>query len=263
MCFATGGAAARAKSPKSDRLPRPFMDRPGLRLDLHNHTAYSSDGVMAPLELLEAARDRGVGCIAVTDHNTVDGALEALALAEADSTLPRVIPGVEVAAAEGDVVALYVLESIPKGRPALDTIALIRERGGVVYLPHPCDVVRRGAISSRVREQAAEQSDLVEVLNGRALTAWSVRNSDRLARRHGRPRAAGSDAHGPTEVGRAYVTVERCPTRDDLVELVASGTLREGLHWYEYATNWALQPLAGLTRIRREGRQRLLGARFK
>jgi predicted metal-dependent phosphoesterase TrpH len=228
-----------------------------VRLDLHNHTAYSTDGLMSPPVLMRTARKKGVGCIAVTDHNTIVGALECVALAEADPSLPRVIPGVEVSTADGDVIALYVTQPIPRGLSALDTMVRIREQGGVVYLPHPYDSVRRGTISSKVREQVAAEADIVEVLNGKSLSSWSVRNSDGLAGRHGKPRGAGSDAHGRTEVGRAYVSIERQPTSDDLVALVAAGRLREGLHWHEYLANWALQPLAGVTKFRRKSGRRL------
>ena len=254
----TGAAAARVRSPKSDRETLIDMNPSGLRLDLHNHTTYSSDGVMTPAELLRAARKNGLACIAVTDHNTVKGALEALALAGADPTSPRVIPGVEVSTADGHVIALYVQEDIPKGLPALESIALIKERGGLVYLPHPYDILRRGAVASHVREQVAREADIVEVLNGRSLSRWSVNNSYALARRHSKSEGAGSDAHGRTEVGRAYVEVERYPSREDLVTLVAAGRLRDGLHWHEYALNWALQPLAVFTRFRRKRVRRLL-----
>jgi predicted metal-dependent phosphoesterase TrpH len=103
-----------------------------------------------------------------------------------------------------------------------------------------------------VRAQTADQVDIVEALNGRSLSPVSVRNSARLAYRHGKPRGAGSDAHGAAEVGRAYVVVERSPSREDLVELVGAGVLREGLHWHEYVLNWALQPLSAMTRMRRK-----------
>jgi hypothetical protein len=229
-----------------------------VRVDLHNHTSHSSDGMMTPARLLQTARRNGVGCIAITDHNTVAGALEALALSEADPTLPRVIPGVEISTAHGDVIGLYVREPIPRGLSAADTMARIRELGGLVYLPHPFDIIRRGTISSAVREQVAAEADIVEVLNGRSLSSVSVKNSARLAQRHSKPAGAGSDAHGRTEVGRAYVAVERQPAREDLAALLAAGRLRPGLHWHEYLLNWALQPLAGLTRIRRTSTRRLL-----
>jgi predicted metal-dependent phosphoesterase TrpH len=228
------------------------MAASGLRLDLHNHTSFSSDGVMSPAELLEAARARGLACIAITDHNTVEGALQALKLAEADPNLPRVIPGIEVSTADGDVIGLYVREAIPSGRTASDTMALIRDQGGLVYLPHPYDIVRRGTIASRVRDKVAASADVVEVLNGRSLSPLSVRNSERLAYRHGKPKGAGSDAHGPAEVGRAYVAVDRYPTSADFVALVAAGTVRAGLDWHEYVLNWALQPLSAMTRLRRK-----------
>jgi predicted metal-dependent phosphoesterase TrpH len=224
----------------------------GLRLDLHNHTSFSSDGVMSPADLLHAARANGLACVAVTDHNTVEGALEAVALAEADPSLPRVIPGIEVSTADGDVIGLYVQKTIPRGLPAADSMALIRQQGGLVYLPHPFDVIRRGTIAAGVRERVADQVDVVEVLNGRSLSPLSVRNSERLARRHAKPRGAGSDAHGSAEVGLAYVVIERYPTREDLVALVGAGVVAPGLQWHEYLLNWALQPLSALTRFRRK-----------
>ena len=82
------------------------MAASGLRLDLHNHTSFSSDGLMSPAELLAAAGRNNVDCIAVTDHNTLEGALWALELSQADPSLPRVIPGIEVSTADGDVIGI-------------------------------------------------------------------------------------------------------------------------------------------------------------
>ena len=109
-----------------------------------------------------------------------------------------------------------------------------------------------------MREQAAAKADVVEVLNGRSLSSVAVKNSALLARRHGKPQGAGSDAHTAREVGRAYVTIERYPTAENLAGLIAAGALRDGLHWYEYVLNWALQPMSVLTRIRRKSVRKLL-----
>ena len=122
-------------------------------------------------------------CIAVTDHNTVRGALSALSLSESDPTLPRVIPGIEVFTRDGEVIGLYVREDIPKGTPMKEAVDRIRELGGVVYLPHPYDVFRRGAVSSSERANAAISSDVVEVANGRALGPRAGAKSGRLAGR--------------------------------------------------------------------------------
>jgi len=220
-----------------------------MRLDLHNHTSFSGDGVMTPGELLDAARARGIGCIAVTDHNTVRGALQALALSEADRSLPRVIPGIELATQAGEVIGLFIEEDIRSGLSLNEAVGSIRSRGGLVYLPHPYDVFRHGAVSRGARATAAELSDIVEVVNGRSLGPVAAGKAAGLAGQHGKPRGAGSDAHHRMEVGRAYVVVKEQPSRDTLVELVASGSVEHGLRCWDYALNWAMQALAPLTRI--------------
>ncbi len=223
----------------------------GFKLDLHNHTAYSLDGLMSPRELLALGRERGLHYLAVTDHNTVEGALEALALAEEDRSLPRVIPGVEVSTRAGEVIGLFVETEIPSGLSLAETVEQIRAQGGLVYLPHPCDRLRRGAVSKRARGEALQLADLVEVANGRSLSKFAGLRSTRLAQRAARPAAAGSDAHRPREVGQAYVVVDRPPTREDLVSLVRAGTVVHRLGLREYAMNWVVQGLAPFTRARR------------
>jgi len=219
-----------------------------VRLDLHNHTSFSADGLIAPGDLLETARAKGLHCIAVTDHNTVRGAMQALALSEADSSFPRVIPGVELATEDGEVVGLYVKDEIPKGLSLEDAVSRIRSLGGLVYLPHPYDVFRRGAISRGRRSDAAELCDLVEVANGRALGPRAGIRSSRLAARHARPRGAGSDAHRRQEVGRAWVEVAALPTRETLLELVSKGEVRHSLRFWGYVLNWGSQASSPWTR---------------
>jgi predicted metal-dependent phosphoesterase TrpH len=220
-----------------------------VRLDLHNHTSFSADGGLTPRELLSVAKARGLDCIAVTDHNTVRGGLSALSLSESDSTLPRVIPGIEVFTRDGEVIGLYVCEDIPKGTPLNEAVDRIRALGGVVYLPHPYDVFRRGAVSSGERENAVRRSDVVEVANGRALGPRAGAKSGRLAALCGKPRGAGSDAHHKREVGRAYVVVSELPTKETLAQLLSAGTIESGLHFWDYALNWGGQASSPLLRV--------------
>lgn len=223
----------------------------GLRLDLHNHTFHSADAIISPARLLEAARSKGIHCIAVTDHNTVRGGLEALALAEADITLPRVIPGIELTTADGEIIGLYIWEDIPSGLPLVESVDRIRAQGGLVYLPHPYDLFRRGAISRSQRPRAAELSDIIEVVNGRSLGPIAGRKAWELARRAGKPGGAGSDAHREAEVGTSYVTVDAYPDRDMLVSLVAEGRVVHDFSPRDYMLNWGVQGLAPVTRMRR------------
>jgi predicted metal-dependent phosphoesterase TrpH len=232
---------------------------PGLRLDLHNHTFFSADGLMTPAVLLDTAKRRGIGCIAVTDHNTAQGALAAAALSGSDETLPRVIPGIELATAAGEIIGLYVNEDIPRGLPLAEAVARIREQGGIVYLPHPYDLFRRGAIGRKERGIAAGWADIVEAVNGRSLSAWAARRSEALARTLGKPVGAGSDAHRKGEVGRAVILVRECPTRDTLVALVAEGAVSHGLGPGQYTLNWGRQALAPVTRLYRRITGTLVG----
>jgi predicted metal-dependent phosphoesterase TrpH len=119
----------------------------GLRLDLHNHTAFSPDGLMSPAVLLAAAKARGLSCIAITDHNTIRGALQGAALAESDPTLPRVIPGMELSTRDGEVIGLYLSEEIPSRLTAVEAIVRIKAQGGLVCLPHPFDIPARAGWS--------------------------------------------------------------------------------------------------------------------
>ena len=229
---------------------------PRLRLDLHNHTSFSADGGLSPAELLDEAKSRGLDCIAVTDHNTVRGALSAAEISESDPSLPKVIPGVEVFTADGEVIGLYVYDDIPSGTSISEAIERIRELGGVVYLPHPYDVFRRGAVSASERENAAALSDIVEVANGRALGPRAGAKSVGLAARHGKSQGAGSDAHHAQEVGRSYMLVRELPTRETLVGLVAAGTVANRLNSADYVLNWGRQASSPITRVWR----RLTGA---
>ncbi len=227
------------------------MSLPGLRLDLHNHTFFSADGSMSPAELLAAAMAKGVACIAVTDHNRVKGALQAVELAEADLSLPRVIPGIEVSTFDGEIIGLYIWEDIPAGLSLLETVERIKGQGGLVYLPHPFDSLRRGTVSPRARAQAAELSDIIEVVNGRSLSPRAGGKALALAGALGKPKGAGSDAHREAEVGVASVFVEAYPAQDTLVALVARGRVAHDLSLWEYTLNWGVQSLAPVTRIRR------------
>jgi predicted metal-dependent phosphoesterase TrpH len=228
-----------------------IMSVSGLRLDLHNHTRFSADGLMSPATLLRAAAALGIDCVAVTDHDSVRGALEALALAESDSSLPRVIPGIELSTLDGEIIGLYVKEPIPAGLPLETAVRLIRKQNGLVYLPHPYDLFRRGTISRGARQRAAELADIIEVVNGRSLGPRAGRKAAGLARRLGKPAGAGSDAHRKTEVGLAYVVVDEYPSRDTLVGLINAGKVKNGLSPRDYTLNWGMQGLAPVTRMRR------------
>jgi predicted metal-dependent phosphoesterase TrpH len=168
-----------------------------LRVDLHSHSWYSGDSPTSPRRLVERARAAGLDRIAVTDHNAIAGAQEAHTI---DPEL--VIVGEEVSCACGThLIGLFIQELIPKGVTVEDAARRIREQDGVVYAPHPFAYLSRPSWRA---ERVLAVADVVEAFNSRAnISAWN-RKADRTAQARGLPRAAGSDAHWPWEIGRVY-----------------------------------------------------------
>ena len=177
----------------------PLGDRPWIVADLHMHTSWSHDCSIEVDELLDHAEAEGLGAIAVTDHNVFGGALEAVELARDRELI--VIPGEEVKTDnQGEVIGLFLREEIPRGLSFADTLAAIREQGGLVYLPHPFD--RMHAIPDPVTlHRHLGEIDVFEVYNARLLFETYNDEAVRFARKYNLVAGAGSDAHVLPGVG--------------------------------------------------------------
>lgn len=210
--------------------------RAALRMDLHVHTRASWDSLSDPEALLHRARERGIGRLAVTDHNVLGLALELY------GRYPEVvIPGEEVRTREGvDVIGLYLVEEIPRGIPAREVCHRIREQGGVVYLPHPFAPGKGGA--GRLARELAPLVDVVEVFNARLHPARHNLPARTLAQEFGRLAAGGSDAHSVGEVGGGWVEVPPHPnTPTALLEALRAGAVggRTAPLWVHGFSLWA------------------------
>jgi predicted metal-dependent phosphoesterase TrpH len=186
---------ARRHPPDGDSEVRQrISQRPLIEVDLHMHTDHSGDCATPVDVLIQTARDRGLGAIAITDHNEVSGALEARKLAEELGDI-KVIVAEEVKTAEqGEVIGLFLEEKIPKGLTMAETIAEIRRQGGLVYVPHPFDRFHSVPDYEHLLD-IVEEIDLLEVFNPRvALTSFNE-EAVRFARKYRIVPAAGSDSH--------------------------------------------------------------------
>jgi predicted metal-dependent phosphoesterase TrpH len=191
----------RTTRPSSTRSA--LEDRAVIVCDLHLHTRWSHDCGIETQELLDHAEAVGLGAIAVTDHNVFGGALEAAELAR-DRDLV-VIPGEEVKTDEqGEVIGLFVREEIPRGMSFADTVAAIKEQGGLVYLPHPFDRMHTVPDSSTLHRHLAD-IDVFEVYNARLLFEGHNDEALRFARKYNLTMGAGSDAHVLQGVGTGVV----------------------------------------------------------
>jgi predicted metal-dependent phosphoesterase TrpH len=186
---------ARRHDPTGDpELRERISERPLIEVDLHMHTDHSDDCATPVDVLLQTARDRGLGAIAITDHNEVSGALEAQRIAAQMDDI-KVIVAEEVKTAEqGEVIGLFLEEKVPKGLTMAETIAAIRAQGGLVYVPHPFDRFHSVPDYEHLLE-IVEEIDILEVFNPRvAVTAFNE-EAVRFARKYRIVPGAGSDSH--------------------------------------------------------------------
>jgi predicted metal-dependent phosphoesterase TrpH len=183
-----------------------LAERPLIEVDLHMHTDHSTDCATPVDVLLQTARDRGLGAIAITDHNEVSGALEARRIA-AEMGGIKVIVAEEVKTGEqGEVIGLFLEEKIPRGLSMAETIAEIRRQGGLVYVPHPFDRFHSVPDYEHLID-IVEEVDILEVFNPRvAVTAFNE-EAERFARKYRIVPGAGSDSHVAQGLGSVRVRI--------------------------------------------------------
>lgn len=178
------------------------------RLDLHNHTHHSYDAQLTPSDYRRAHGAGLVDVVAITDHNTITGALELREQVD----FP-VIVGQEIDTADGELIGLFLTEPVPAGLPALETAERIRAQGGLVYLQHPFYRLVRGRMRDAAREELRGRGliDVVEAVNGGPLTAAANARALAWARACDLPHTASSDAHEPLGVGTCVQLVPAGP----------------------------------------------------
>ena len=198
----------------NERVRRRIAERQLIDVDLHMHTDHSYDCATPVEVLLAEARQRGLGAIAVTDHNEVSGALEARAKASGI----KVIVGEEVkTAAQGEVIGLFIEERIPRGMTLEATIAEIHRQGGIVYVPHPFD--RMHSVPDYAHLLAVlDEIDAIEVFNPRVAISEFNEEAVRFAAKYRIPAGAGSDAHVPQGLGSVRIRMRDFSGPEEFLE---------------------------------------------
>ena len=198
-------------------------------MDLHSHTMWSGDSTTTPDEVEAAVVASGLDVLCITDHNAIRGAVE---LAE---RLPcRVIVGEELRTHAGEIIGLFLTERIPMGIPPAEAARAIRAQGGVVYVPHPFDPMRRNMAEPALYELAgADLLDAVEVINAKTSLRSLNERAAQFAAEFELAAGAGSDAHVPNALGAAYVEM---PDFDGPQDFLAKLRLARavGHHWDEH-----------------------------
>jgi predicted metal-dependent phosphoesterase TrpH len=234
------GLARRRRRP--GRRSDPLADRPWIVADLHMHTSWSPDCRTDVADLVDHAEAEGLGAIAVTDHNAFGGAIEARELAR-DRELV-VIPGEEIKTdGQGEVIGLFLEEEIPRGLSFADTLAAIKEQGGVVYVPHPFDRLHSIPEPATLKRHLRDV-DVLEVYNARLLFEAYNDEALRFAAKYNLLMGAGSDAHVLQGVGTGALRMRAFDGPEEfLLSLRTAQVLRrpkslvylQGLKWVAQA----------------------------
>jgi hypothetical protein len=220
--------------------PAAEPDGPTVLADLHMHTHHSGDCATPVDELLDAALERGLSVIAVTDHNTIAGGLEAAERARERNLPLQVIVGSELMTdTQGEVIGLFLREEIPKGLSFTETLERIRAQGGLVYVPHPFD--RMHSIPSPETLRAhVDRIDVLETANGRLYFERDNDEAGRFAERYNLLRGAGSDAHVAEGLATSVLRLAPFEGPDGLLASLRSATIErrrrsllylQGLKW--------------------------------
>jgi predicted metal-dependent phosphoesterase TrpH len=190
-----------------------------IKLDMHTHSEYSPDSRTPLASQLRALKAAGIDVVCATDHNTIEGALRLREMAEG----LRVIVGEEISTRDGEIIGLFLEKPIPRDLSGEETIARIRDQGGIVSVPHPFSRNRMYHLRREALERLWPLIDCLEVFNAREAFAADNRRAEAYAKERNIPGAAGSDAHRTSEIGRAWVEVEDFVDQRGFVEAVRGG----------------------------------------
>ncbi len=195
---------------------------------MHSHTMWSGDSTTTPDEIADAVSAAGIDVLCITDHNSIKGAVDLV-----DRLACRVIVGEELRTHAGEIIGLFLDERIPVGVQPDDAARAIRAQGGIVYIPHPYDPMRRN-ISAVALDALIDNGlvDAIEVINAKTSLRSLNERAATTARTHQLAAGAGSDAHVPDAIGAAYVEMPDFDgPHDFLVKLRLGHPV--GHHWDE------------------------------
>ncbi len=207
-----------------------------IKADLHIHTVYSPDCNTPLAKIIERCLKIGINCVAITDHNTIAGALDMKRLAPF-----KVIVGEEIYTSTGEVIGYFLSEEIPKGLTAEETAIRIKKQGGAVCIPHPFDRFRPSALQRQSLEKLLPYIDIIEVFNSRIYLRRYIAMAEHFAQAHGLLSSAGSDAHTSSEVGNAYVEMPDFNDNDQFLAALTQGKIvgRRSSLLFRLQNNWA------------------------
>ncbi len=193
------------------------------KADLHIHSNFS-DGIPTVEEILEyVENETDLAVIAITDHDTIDGALLAKKLMKGKNYRFDLMIGEEVSAKEGHILALDIQERISPNQSAHETLKEIHAQGGIAIAAHPLYVSRMNhRLPTPVNGVGAKELlhdklhfDGIETVNATPMMGEENLRAKYLNRLLlFRTETGSSDAHILDAIGKGYTLFEGHSARD-------------------------------------------------
>lgn len=207
-----------------------------VKTEFHCHTCYSKDSLVRIQDLLATCQAKGLQRVVVTDHNAIQGALEAKAL-DPD----RFIVGEEIMTQQGELIGIFLNELVPAGLPALKTIQILREQGAFISVSHPFDTFREGHWGQADLLEIVDIIDAIEVFNSRCLSPRFNQRAKAFSQHYQLLGTVGSDAHTLREVGAATLTLPEFADPASLKQALneAQAQLHLSPPWVHFCSRYA------------------------
>jgi predicted metal-dependent phosphoesterase TrpH len=208
-------------------------------VDLHSHTLWSKDCLSKFETIIHLCKQRNIDRIAITDHNTAEGALAMQKIAP-----ELVIVGEEIMTTEGEILAYFVRESVPAGLTPVETIRRLRDQGAIISVSHPFDRLRKGAWGEEALTRIVRQVDAIEIFNARCLYKTDNQQALDYAQKHSLKGTAGSDAHSRPEYGQAMTQLVPFNNAQEFLQSLQSASFiknysRAYVHGLSTAAKWS------------------------
>ena len=206
-----------------------------IKADFHVHGIASKDSLSTGEDLVNRAKQLGLGKLILTDHNTIAGAVE-LRRAYPDF----VIVGEEILTTKGEILAIFVEEEIPKGLEPVEAFKRLKDQNAFISLSHPYAPMRHGWTEAEM-EEYLPYLDAIEIANGRNLPEMN-RSAARFAKDHDLCGTAGSDAHGVSELAAMCLRLPDFHNSEELRISVRSAEVvgKESSPWVRYYSRKAV-----------------------
>jgi len=212
-----------------------------LHADFHSHSHYSKDSLINPRTFIDRCVAKGVTCIAVTDHNEIEGAFVIRKLAQDTGAPLKVVVGEEVKTSEGEIIGLFLKELIARDMSPEDTVRAIHEQGGIAVVPHPYDIFRRSVLTDEAIERVKYDVDAIEGFNCRNILAKHDQRARDTAAGVDKPITLGTDSHSAWELGGALLELDEFETPLELLQSLRGGRIvgKRSWPWVHWLSTYA------------------------